>query len=521
MDIMTELTRNAKSTRTKAYKAYQELVADQWSNYKAMSTERLDLLARSHAMEVVKMSAGLINKEVPYRGGDIRARGSDYGDDIGGDNYGKGQGRPGREHRSEPFTSRRNLSQGPRPGAPASSGLTREAEVNPSAGGAGVATRPPLNLWLGAPGDDSTGVREVAPDKFERVDLVTREPTYDENAALDKRVRFYDLPTAELQLHQRQIYMDILLKQQSEESEDDLKGLLAAKKLTLEDYHRLERLSLRAQVANLRVIEAGGHYPHYMWKSADFSYVFGRRCVIKSHNRGTQRIMAAVAIPRNFRSGLINPRGEEVEGKSPFTVYLKGIPEGFFEGKLIARLLEFGPIASFFMERYDEEPYPCSGLAYVKFINPESVVAIMNTWWANIQGAGWPCPLESGSYKRIFADYSSVELLCPGYPDHHRDGSWSVGEEAHYCQPLNFRVPRHYGEFTKELLEAPYLYNREITRAGPEAVVRAQEARGERINMGPGIMSANALEAGVRREEVKREVEALAGRPINMDDDDN
>ena len=176
--------------------------------------------------------------------------------------------------------------------------------------------------------------------------------------------------------------------------------------------------------------------------------------------------MAVVSIPRKFESGLINPRGDPVEGKSPFTVYLKGIPEDFFEGKLIARLLEFGPIASFFMERFDEEPYHCSGLAYVKFMNPESVVSIMSTWWAAVQGAGWPVTTAQGVHKIILADYSSVELICPGYPDHHRDGNWSIGEEAHYCQPLNFRVPRHYGEFTKELLEAPYLYGREISRAG-------------------------------------------------------
>jgi len=467
--VLHESAREVRTHRTKSIKAHQDRIRDQWSDYESMNVERTDLLAKAHALEVYNM----LVEPGPHP--------PSYGPDVTGTKWGKGGGKDDAD-RGGPYDrdNERDLRRrDPNAGRPSGSRFTDNDPVRPTNakgtpkgskgskhGKSFKEIRLP-NVQIDDPHDEEcSGVTPLPGGQFERVNLkrTPRCPVWDNTATgCDGETIYYDGHLGNDYFYQKQVEMDLLIESQRNETENDVSAILERNNISLKEYHLKERVSLRTRVTDTTLLSKFGWYPHYMWHPDHFSQLFERRMVIKAHNSGPQRFMAVIQLPRGYRPGLQNPMEEDLVGVSSYTARLKGIPGDFFEGVLIKKLLEYGPLCSFYLEREDEAPFYNTGIAYLKFIYHSSLQNLMADWWSGYIGGGWGVKdrMNDRGFTRIFADYSMVELITPGYPIHHRDGNWNTGPEAPYCLPLGFRLPRHHGEFTKDLLEVAWLYNKD------------------------------------------------------------
>ena len=55
-------------------------------------------------------------------------------------------------------------------------------------------------------------------------------------------------------------------------------------------------------------------------------------------------------------------------------------------------------------------------------------------------------------YNTMTAEYSTKEMVIPGFPDNHRSGTWTQGEHSKYAKPVTRDGVRVYGEFSKKVM---------------------------------------------------------------------
>lgn len=175
----------------------------------------------------------------------------------------------------------------------------------------------------------------------------------------------------------------------------------------------------------------------------------------EKHNRGVNKELCVINFPREYVSNL-KYGGDYIEGVSCYTVYAKGVPFDFHEGSFIKKVLEYGPLAGFFLER-DDADNKLTGVAYVEFKYPCSAEDLIHDWTEEVcfdaQGhqspKGWHI-IVNKKPRVIFATYSHVKMVVPGYPDHHRDQRTKDPEVIVWAIHLGFKVsPRYSGELTK------------------------------------------------------------------------
>lgn len=288
--------------------------------------------------------------------------------------------------------------------------------------------------------------------------------------------RYYDGADAMEVSVQKQMAMDQLIDNQLNDPVAKREHLKTMFRMSIEDYYAAERDMLRNEIVNPALLDPNGPYPWFMWRKGHFNKVFQRETRLIKKNRGINHELCVVDIPADYDSGL-TLGGGSVVGASCFTVYLKGIPWEFYEGSLIKKLLEYGPLVGFYVER-EGDTDRCTGIGYIKFKYTCSAEALITDWTDMVIKDNRGRTMQKGwhvcNHRVIYAQPLRVEFVIPGYPNDFRNQMSTDPEVRRWAIHLAFNVtPRYAGEFTKQLLQAEWLWGNAPEPPQAEAAVES------------------------------------------------
>jgi len=468
-EVLQRISQETCTLRKKAFKDYQAEVGTALTMQLEQSEKKAVLIARAQAIEVYSVMSDL------QLGRPTGGKGGRYGPDVTNSRYGKGDSKG--DGRAQPY---RDPGQ-----SAASTAVLRTNQASRDAEVTGV--RCLIAGEFIRKTDDAYirgGVIDEQRGGLVRADVtkpVSVQEWFRGSPIGKERHRYFDGRNQEEVLITKQMAIDDLIDNQLPDSAAKREQFRVNFRMSVEEYYTQERQSLRSEVVNPSTLEARGTYPWYMWKRAHFNRVFQREVSHQKKNRGLNNELCVVNIPSDYVSNLTE-NGEFLKGVSCYTVYVKGIPWDFREGSFIKKCLEYGPLAACYLER-EEESERLTGIVYVKFKYPCSVEAMISEGTErsvrddrgrNIP-KGWKVRAEGGAPRTVYAVYSRVEVVIPGYPNEFRNQMSEDPEIRRWAIALNFNVmPRYAGEFTKELLQAPWLWGN--LPAPAEAVVTEMAA---------------------------------------------
>jgi len=458
-ELMQRLSQETRDLRKKAFREYQTEMANEFKAQLEVNEQKMEVLARAQALEVYSVMEEL------KKGGTQAVTGDSYGPDVTGTRYGKGA-----VPRSQPYRE---------PGRPAASGAVLRENVTTRR----APDRAAVTCLIEGEFQDRTeevfiqGGVVYRQGSWHRADITTQlsiHPWFKGSPIGREGHRYYDGADATEISGQKQMGMDQLIENQLNDPVDKREHLKAIFRMPIEDYYAAERDQLRNEIVNPAILDPYGPYPWFMWRPAHFNKVFQKETRIIKKNRGINNELGVIDIPHDYDGGL-TLGDESMKGASCYTVYLKGIPWEFHEGTLIKKLLEYGPMAGFYVER-EPDTDRCTGIGYIKFKYPCSAEALIMDWTdLPIKGAGRP-GMEKGwhvyKHRIIYAQPSRVELVIPGYPNDFKNQLSTDPEVRRWAIHLAFNVtPRYTGEFTKQLLQAEWLWGGARAPAQVEAPV--------------------------------------------------
>jgi len=458
------MSQESCTLRKKAFQEYHAEVGTVLTYQVEQSDKKAELVARAQALEVCAIMTDL-QVGTP---GTSTGKGGGYGPDFTNTRYGKGDGR------AEPYRE---------PGQAAASG----AVLRPNRDRQGRSDR----IEIRAPAPTIGVTCFIAGRTLVKTDdAYIRGGVIDDNrggrirAAVTKQIdaglwyrgspiaqeghRYFDGKNQEERLIMKQVAIDHLIDDQMQVSEEKRAQFRQHFRMSVEDSYTQERQALRVEVVHPAIIKKNGTYPWFMWEKAHHqkkNRVFQREAHHQKKNRGINNELCVVNIPNNFVSNLRRGSGWVV-GVSCYTVYIKGIPWDFHKGSFIKKCLEYGPLAACYLGR-EADTDRLTGIAYVKVKYPCSVEAMINDWTVEevrdergrLIQKGWRVRAHGGQPRTIYAVYSRVEVVFPGYPTQHRNQMSENPDVRRWAIALNFNVtPRYAGEFTKELLQWPWLW---------------------------------------------------------------